>query len=72
MSANFQDSVDMASMHIECYAGTDAQRLTSLLVDVLHYCDNTPGVSWQRCLAAASAQHQKEVREDAISKPIPQ
>lgn len=37
-----------------------AEQVTDALIDLMHYCDATRGVSWQRCLQAAIAQHQKE------------
>lgn len=46
--------------------------VTGALVDLMHFCDHTQGVSWARCLAAAQVQHQKEVREAADATPLPE
>lgn len=32
---------------------TEAESVTSVLVDLMHYCDVTRGVSWARCVEAA-------------------
>jgi hypothetical protein len=45
--------------------------IADALVEFMHFCDGTRGVSWARCLDAAMKQHQKEVREEANSKPLP-
>ena len=50
----------------------DALHVTSLLVDLHHYADATPGVSWQRCIEAASKQYAKEKREAADETALPE
>lgn len=50
--------------------GTAAEEVTDLLTDTIHYCNATRGVSFERCLQAARAQAQKEIREAADSTPL--
>jgi len=48
-----------------------AVEVTDMLVDLIHFCGRTRGVSFERCLLAARAQAQKEVREAADATPLP-
>lgn len=50
---------------------SEAESVTVMLVDLMHFCDHTRGVSWARCIEAAQKQHQKEVREAADATPLP-
>ena len=49
---------------------TAEQFVVSLLVDLHHYCDGLPHVSFERCRLAAHAQHEKEVKEQADATPL--
>jgi hypothetical protein len=67
------DSVDLIGIafakEIEMFGA--AETVTDHLVDLMHYCDATRGVSWARCVEAARRQYQKEVREAADATPLP-
>jgi hypothetical protein len=49
----------------------EAETITDHLVDLIHYCNATRGVSFERCLQAARAQSQKEIREVTDATPLP-
>lgn len=45
--------------------------VTLLLIDLMHFCDHTRGVSWTRCVEAARRQLAKEIQEDVDARPLP-
>lgn len=70
--SNVDESVSLIGIafakEIEMFG--EAETITDHLVDLMHYCDATRGVSWARCLEAARRQYQKEVREAADATPL--
>lgn len=72
MNDEIEAAVWNARGAVNDYLGaTPAIRLTNLLVDLMHFADATPGVSWMRCIEAARRQHSKEVRQAADERPLP-
>lgn len=50
---------------------SEAEILSSLLVDAIHFCSKSPGVSFERCLKVARSEAAREAQEAALEAPLP-